>query len=111
MRRVIVLLLACVLMLSHGGMGEAAPHPGDDHHARAVNVEHADHGDHHTAPISPEQDSAMGDASHAHVIGNLVAPHMASVRSFSGSRAVVRMTSDPALRSRGVAPLLEPPAA
>ena len=110
MRRVIVMLLACVLMLSHGGMGEAAPHPGDEHHSHAIHVEAAEQGDHHVAPASPERDDAMGHANHVHVVGDLVAPQADSARAFTASRSPLGMTSDLALRSRGVAPLLEPPA-
>ena len=111
MRRVIVMLLACVLMLSHGGMGEAAPHSDGGSHSHAVQAEHADDGDHHLAPDPSERDNGVGHANHVHVVGDLVAPQTASAPSFSGTRTVVRMKSDPTLRSRGVAPLLEPPAA
>jgi hypothetical protein len=111
MRRVIVMLLACVLMLSHGGMGEAAPHANGEHHASTVHVEHTDTADHHLAPASPERDGGMDHASHVHVVGDLVAPQTASVPPFPVSGSVVRMTSDTVLHSRGVPPLLEPPAA
>lgn len=111
MRRAIVLLLACILMLSHGGMGEAAPHPDGERHSHAVHVEHADDGDHSLVRDSSERENGMGHANHVHVVGDLVAPHAAPLIAFARAGSVARSRSAPALRSRGVAPLLEPPAA
>ena len=113
MRRLVALVLALILMVSHGGMAGAVPHEHDQPtHAAAVDV-HDAHDDRHHASDSEDEaaEKSVAHVAHVHVVGDIVQPRsaMAPVAAQSAVRAVASRTVW--LRSRAVAPLLEPPAA
>lgn len=126
MRRMLCLILAAMLMLSHGSMGAAVPHVhlgvADDHHAvtdhdgvhgqAAVADAHVDtHDD--IGHIAPEENDESDDgvAAHIHLVAGLARvpatdSHPLVAKPIALSHAVTRL-----LVSREVAPLLEPPTA
>ncbi len=119
-RQLIAMLMLCVLLLSHGGMGGAVPHVHAD---EVANVEgHADEVSEHghadeavasvmDAPDNDRSDSSTGFAFHAHVIGDVSRPVEwgRSPLGVAGPKLMATIASAPP--SRGVAPLLEPPSA
>ena len=108
MHRVVVLLLICMLMLSHGGMSAAAPH-GDHHEANGEIVD--DHDRHSSSPDPGEPASDVGHATHVHVVASLPDSQMFDAAALTGAGRSMRPLLVDELASRGVAPLLEPPSA
>lgn len=108
MRRIFALVLICMFMLSHGSMGQAAPH-ADHHEAHGVSA--VLDGTHETHPGSDEPASKAGHATHVHVVVALSeSPPTNSVALVEpGDQIRLRMAAE--LASRAVPPLLEPPAA
>jgi hypothetical protein len=109
-RLALVLFLAFTLMLSHGSMGEAAPHfDGAPGHG-LVTID--DHDGHHALPDQDDGDRDVGHATHVHLAGDLGNPHPGAaarrLHADAGPRPRVRVD---ALASLRIAPLLEPPAA
>ncbi|OYZ13046.1 MAG: hypothetical protein B7Y35_13930 [Sphingomonadales bacterium 28-64-96] len=118
MRRLLCLILAAVLMVSHGTMGAAVPHAhvqldGGQHHA-----EDADHqfseanalADHDgKSGQDGDADSDAGVPGHVHLVAGL--DRVSSTGDLS--RDIISVAPLPAamrqLVSREVAPLLEPP--
>ena len=120
MRRMLSLILAAMLMLSHGSMSAAVPHvhaaiAGDQHHADST----AHHGDH--AGMAADEDGAdqpdggadndVDVTAHVHLVAGLN-------RAASNNDWPTRMDAEPPLPavmrqlvSREVPPLLEPPTA
>lgn len=118
MRRMLCLILAAVLMLSHGTMGAAVPH---SHAVIDSDQHHAAEGDHHfgEAEVMPDHDETSGQDSdadndtgvtgHVHLVAGLYRlanayespPHIIPVPPLPAAM--------PQLFSREVAPLLEPP--
>lgn len=120
MRQCLVFLMLCVLLLSHGSMGEAVPHlhahdiarvdvhHGDEavsHHAGEPDVEFADAAD------SNRSDDGTAIAAHTHVTGDLSHPVEWRRAPLIGVGPKLVMASVSAPPSRGVPPLLEPPSA
>jgi hypothetical protein len=120
MRQCLALLMLCVLLLSHGSMGEAVPHL-HAHDVAHVDVHHDDEAVSHDAgetdvELSDAADSNSSDdgtaiAAHAHVTGDLSRPVEWRRAPLVGIGPKLVMASVSALPSRGVPPLLEPPAA
>ena len=108
MRRVLALLLVCMLMLSHGTMGSAAPH-ADHHHAHGETV--VGHDTHPSSSDSDEPASDVSHATHVHVVVALPSPQGFDAAAPVETSLAVRPLVVAELASRGVAPLLEPPAA
>lgn len=108
MRLVLALMLISMLMLSHGSMGSAAPH--EDHHD--AHGESVVGDDMHPPSSDPDEpDSDVGHTTHVHMVVALPdAQAFDAVAEVKASRTVCPLVVD-ALASRGVAPLLEPPAA
>lgn len=120
MRQCLALLMLCVLLLSHGSMGEAVPHL-HAHDVAHVDVHHDDEAvSHHAGETDVEiADAADGDrsddgtatAAHVHITGDLSRPTEWKRAPLIGVGPELVMASDSALSSRGIAPLLEPPSA
>jgi hypothetical protein len=113
MRRVLALLLVCMFMLSHGSMGAAAPH-ADHHdvHSHDVHGETVSVDDMHPSSTNPEEPgSDAGHVTHVHVVVALPNPHAFEGAASVAASVTVRPLVTAELASRGVAPLLEPPAA
>lgn len=103
------LLIMLTLMLSHGSMGEAVPHFDD--HASHATMHQADLDAHHADPTQPDGDRDAGHATHVHVAFDVARADMVEAMAFVAARSLTAPTDTVALPSRGVAPLLEPPAA
>lgn len=120
MRRLLCLMLAAVLMVSHGTMGAAVPHAhvqlDGGHH-------HAEDADHHLSDANAvadhdgksgqdgDADSDAGVPGHVHLVAGL--DRVSSAGDLP--RHIISVAPLPAamrqLVSREVAPLLEPPTA
>ncbi len=120
MRHLVALLMLCVMLLSHGSMGEAVPH-AEDRGLAHVDA-HSDHGltAHHAgtldlAGVGDSDDDRSDDPSshvlHAHVVGHLDRAVELDAAPVTGSGPKLAVTSVQDRPSRDVAPLLEPPAA
>lgn len=115
MRRLMALFLVCLLVLSHGTMGQAAPHAGEAHHIDS-DLHDADHvGDDHGANVKPaadeDRDRSAAHGVHVHVAGDLVDVKAAPVPVLATSAGLTHADKVTVLPSRMTAPLLEPPAA
>ncbi len=119
-RQLIALLMLCVLLLSHGGMGGAVPHIHAD--AVAHDEVHLDDGSEHahaneaiaSAVDAAGDDRSDGSASftlHSHVVGDVSRPVEWARSPLMVAGPKLMVAAIPALPSRGVAPLLKPPSA
>ena len=108
MRRFLALVLACLFMLSHGSLGQAAPHV-DHHEAHGASTFIDDV--HDSLPEPDEPSSDTGDATHVHIVVAMPEPQAAKPAALVEPRALVGPQTAAALTSRAVAPLLEPPSA
>lgn len=126
MRRMLCLILASMLMLSHGSMGAAVPHMhvgvSDHYHAvadRDLAYEHTAvaaveidaHDDFGQSELDESGESDDGVTAHVHIVGGLAhvpatGRHPINAMPVAPLPAVTRL-----LVSREVAPLLEPPTA
>ncbi|MCU0883361.1 MAG: hypothetical protein MUC44_00190 [Beijerinckiaceae bacterium] len=118
-RRMLCLILAAVLMLSHGSMAAAVPHlhaavdsdhhgaSSDDHHAIDAQMTDADSGGSQSGDRSGDGQDV---AAHVHLVAGL-SRVVATTEQPLLSREVVPISlAMRQLASRAVAPLLEPPA-
>ena len=118
-RQLIALLMLCVLLLSHGGMGGAVSHIHSDEvaHIEAHSDEVSEHGhaDEVVASVTnapdDRSDSSTSFSMHAHVTGDVSRPVEwgRSPPVVAGPKLTAAVTSAPP--SRGIPPLLEPPSA
>ena len=108
MLRFFALVLACLFMLSHGSLGEAAPHV-DHHEAHGAGTVLGDV--HDSLPEPDEPSSDVGDVTHVHIVVAMPEPQAAKPAEPLEPRALVEPQIAAALTSRAVAPLLEPPSA
>lgn len=108
MRRVLALLLVCMLMLSHGSMASAAPH-AEHHDAHGETV--VGHDTHPSSSDPDEPTSDVGHATHVHVVVALPNPQAFDAAAPVVSTLIMRplVVNEPT--SRAVPPLLEPPSA
>lgn len=109
MRRLMAFITIFVLVLSHGSMGEAAPH-FDDHASHAA-MASSDLDAHHANPVQPDADRDMGHATHVHVAFDVARVDAIDAPAPAIARSRAKPQVSVALPSRGVAPLLEPPSA
>lgn len=112
MPRVFALLLACMLMFSHGSMGSAASHPHQhDAHGHDAHGETASTDDLHSSSSDPDEPASdVGHATHVHVVVALPEPRAFNALAPVELSLAVLPLVVAELASRGVAPLLEPPA-
>jgi hypothetical protein len=120
MRQCLALLMLCVLLLSHGSMGDAVPHL-HAHDFVHVGVHHNDeaassHAGETDVEIADAADSdRSGDdttlAAHVHVTGDLSRPTEWARPPLIDAGPELVMASVSAPLSRGIPPLLEPPSA
>jgi len=110
-----MILLFC-LVLSHGGMGPAAPHAFDDQHAHAPHS--ANH--HDQADASDNDHDNNGDertigselsGHHVHLIGDLAPANLVASPHPLRYTVMMRITSEAPPGSLRTPPLLEPPSA
>ena len=111
MRAAFTLMLALVLLLSHGTMGQAEQHPHDVGHAAAAAADHDAHPVAHDADKPAEPEKGVGQSAHVHVVGDVIRADMPALAVAVALRSPIPVGHSPALASRGVAPLLEPPSA
>ena len=109
MRRALALFLVFVLLFSHGGVSEAAPHAVGD--GLAAHSHAVAHDSHDTAPEPADPDKGLGQASHMHVAFDLTRADDVGLAALPVGRNLFVPAGTSPLLSRGIAPLLEPPAA
>ncbi len=120
MRQLFALLMLCVLLLSHGGMGGAVPHihADDVAHGEVHADDVSEHGHANEAvasvmdaPDADRSDSSASFALHTHVIGDVSRSAEWGRTLLASAGPKLLASAIPAPPSRGVAPLLEPPSA
>ena len=119
MHRMLCLILAAVLMLSHGSMAAAVPHlhaaadsvhygaSSDDDHAIAAQITDADSGEHKSGARSG---NGQDLAAHVHLVAGLTRLVAITEQPLPSRETVPISLAMRQLASRAVAPLLEPPA-
>jgi hypothetical protein len=118
MRRVALFLALCLIVLSHGSRGEAAPHVHALTAAAAVTASAGDspiatHDAHeHEHERERSDDGGQSEpVAHVHVSADVVQPMIAPVRVIAVAHAPMVARNTAFMPSRDVAPLLEPPSA